>query len=100
MEEIKVELVNHGAVLIGWLPIVKPFSSHITAIAKVCTARVEDMDTSDLEEHKAFVRKLMQWEHWTPFEFVDLTFYLTTSRAVANELVRHRQMSFMHESQR
>lgn len=46
------------------------------------------------------MKKLMKIGHWSPFEFVDLTFYLTTSRAVANELVRHRLMSFVQESQR
>lgn len=100
MKEANVELVNHEAELIGWLPIASPLSTYITGMAKVCTAKVDEMDASNFEEHKAFVCKLMQWGHWTPFEFVDLTFYLTTSRAVANELVRHRLMSFLQESQR
>lgn len=42
----------------------------------------------------------MSWGHWSPFEFVDLTFYFVTSRAVANELVRHRLASYMQQSQR
>ena len=93
MEEIKVELVEHSAELLRF-----PEKSPSLIMAEA--ARVSTQRDTDPETSKAFVQKLMKWGHWTPFEFVDLTFYLTTSRAVANELVRHRLMSFVQESQR
>lgn len=94
--EAKIELVKHEAELVGFPT--SALCSTITAAAKVCTA--QDVNADELDKNKAFVRKLMSWGHWSPFEFIDLTFYLTTSRAVANELVRHRLMSFMQQSQR
>ena len=95
MKEAKIELVAHDAELVGFPT--SALCSTITAAAKVCTA--QDVNPDELDKHKEFVRKLMQWGHWTPFEFVELTFYLTTTRAVANELV-NRLVSFMQESQR
>lgn len=49
---------------------------------------------------REFVKNLMAWGHWSPFEFFDLTFECTTNRAVSHELVRHRMASYMQESQR
>lgn len=94
----KIELVEHSADLVGGFSKDVACSSIITAAARVCTA--QDVNIEDVDAHKTFVRKLMQWGHWSPFEFVDLTFRLTTTRAVANELVRHRVASYMQESQR
>lgn len=98
MKEAKIELVAHDAELVGYPT--SALCSTITAAAKVCTAQDQDVNPDELDKHKEFVRKLMQWGHYSPMEFVDLTFYLTTSRAVANELVRHRMASYMQESQR
>ena len=100
MAEAKIELVNHEATLSYWSPNEWPFSAVITGVAKVCTAKAENVKPREVEKNKAFVQKLMKRGHWTPSEFVDLTFYLTTSRAVANELVRHRMASYMQLSQR
>lgn len=96
MNEVKIEFVAHNAELVGFPT--SALCSAITAAAKVCTA--QDTNPDELDKHKEFARKLLQWGHYSPFEFVDLTFYLTTSRAVANELVRHRMASYMQESQR
>ena len=93
MSEAKIELLKHGAVLKTYP--MGPCSAIISEAAHVCTQR-----TGDPAKDKEFVRKLMSWGHWSPFEFVDLTFRLTTSRAVANELVRHRMASYMQLSQR
>lgn len=89
----KLEYVEHKAKLKSCPD--EPCSKIISETAHVCTQK-----ESDPAKDKEFVRKLMQWGHWSPFEFVDLTFRLTTSRAVANELVRHRLASYMQLSQR
>lgn len=93
MEEIKVELVEHSTELLRF-----PEKSPSLIIAEA--AHVSTQRGTDPETCKAFVKKLMKLGHWSPFEFVDLTFRLTTSRAVANELVRHRMASYMQLSQR
>lgn len=47
-----------------------------------------------------FTDSLIKRGHETPLEFADLTFDITTSRAVLAELTRHRLASFCVESQR
>lgn len=47
-----------------------------------------------------FVRNLIQRGHEAPLEFADMTFDITTSRAVLAEITRHRLSSFCVESQR
>lgn len=71
-------------------------SQLIASAARVSTQK----EPLSADEAPAFVRKLMEWGHWSPFEFFDLTFRCITSRAVSHELVRHRLASYMQESQR
>ena len=47
-----------------------------------------------------FTENLISRGHEAPMEFADLTFDITTSRAVLAELTRHRLASFCVESQR
>lgn len=69
----------------------------IAAAARVSTGKSAPETPEGCRE---FVQKLMVREHWTPFEFVHLTFVLWTNRAVSHELVRHRHMSVVQRSQR
>lgn len=39
-------------------------------------------------------------KHWSPFEMVDMTVEITTSRAIAAQILRHRSFSFQEFSQR
>lgn len=48
----------------------------------------------------SFVQHLIDRHHGSPLEFADLTFDITTSRAVQAEITRHRLASFCVESQR
>lgn len=43
---------------------------------------------------------LIRNHHWSPFEMVDLTFEIETSRAIAQQILRHRSFSFQEFSQR
>lgn len=43
---------------------------------------------------------LIQHKHWSPFEHVSVTFEITTSRAIAAQILRHRSFSFQEFSQR
>lgn len=67
----------------------------ITRAARVCKK-----SSGSADEDRALVTKLMQWEHWSPFEFWTGTWKCVTTRAVSHELVRHRMASYMQESQR
>lgn len=52
------------------------------------------------DSYKNFIYHLILNGHEAPIEFADLTFDITTSRAVLAEITRHRLASFCVESQR
>lgn len=43
---------------------------------------------------------LVRHKHWSPFEMVDMTVEITTSRGIAQQIIRHRSFSFQEFSQR
>jgi thymidylate synthase (FAD) len=43
---------------------------------------------------------LIKNKHWSPFEMVDMTVEIVTSRAIAQQILRHRSFSFQEFSQR
>lgn len=43
---------------------------------------------------------LIKNKHWSPFEMVSMTVEITTSRAIAAQILRHRSFSFQEFSQR
>ena len=43
---------------------------------------------------------LVKHKHWSPFEMVDMTLEIKTSRAIAAQILRHRSFSFQEFSQR
>lgn len=90
----KLEYVKHEAALRTYPN--GPCSTAIAGAARVCTQR----EGGDLKKDREFVHNLKKWGHWTPFEFIPLCWEVQTSRAVANEVVRHRLASYMQESQR
>ena len=46
------------------------------------------------------LRFLIKHKHWSPFEMVDMTVEIKTSRAIAAQILRHRSFSFQEFSQR
>lgn len=69
----------------------------INQVARVCYK--SDLPEADEDKYR-FVKKLIANGHESPLEFVDFTWFIQTSRAIANELVRHRLASYMQESTR
>ncbi|GAB3177551.1 FAD-dependent thymidylate synthase [Telluribacter humicola] len=43
---------------------------------------------------------LVKNKHWSPFEMVDMTVEIVTSRGIAQQILRHRSFSFQEFSQR
>lgn len=43
---------------------------------------------------------LARHEHWSPFEMASMTVEITTTRAIARQILRHRSFSFQEFSQR
>jgi len=46
------------------------------------------------------LKYLVKNKHWSPFEMVDMTLEIKTSRAIAAQILRHRSFSFQEFSQR
>lgn len=95
MIENKVTLLSQSAELVN--STAGTPTQVVAQSAKVCKASA---DTADYCECRRLCRKLLGWEHYSPFEFFSVTFKCVTSRAVSHQLVRHRLASYMQESQR
>lgn len=52
------------------------------------------------ETSPKLLKYLIDHKHWSPFEMVSVTFQITTSRAIAAQILRHRSFSFQEFSQR
>lgn len=46
------------------------------------------------------IRYLIKHKHWSPFEHINCTFEIKTSRAIAAQILRHRSFTFQEFSQR
>jgi thymidylate synthase (FAD) len=67
----------------------------------VYTARVSNPDNQlNLETAPRLLNYLIKNHHWSPFEMVDMTVEIKTSRAIAAQILRHRSFSFQEFSQR
>jgi len=67
----------------------------------VYTARVSNPENQmNMETADKLLKYLIKHKHWSPFEMVDLTVEIKTSRAIAAQILRHRSFSFQEFSQR
>ena len=69
----------------------------IATVARTCY-KSENMRTADKDY--ALVKRLIDSKHYAMLEFVDVTVKFTCSRAIAQEITRHRMASYAMESQR
>ena len=64
-------------------------------------ARVSNPSNQDNKQTAPRLLKfLIKHKHWSPFEMVDMTVEIKTSRAIAAHILRHRSFSFQEFSQR
>ncbi len=52
------------------------------------------------ESSDKLIAYLIKNKHWSPFEMVDMTVEIVTSRGIAQQILRHRSFSFQEFSQR
>jgi thymidylate synthase (FAD) len=65
------------------------------------TARVSNPSNQDnTETAPKLIKYLIKNKHWSPLEMAHMTIEITTSRAVAQQILRHRSFSFQEFSQR
>ena len=67
----------------------------------VYIARVSNPNNqTNMETAGRLLKYLIEHKHWSPFEHVSATLEITTSRAIAAQILRHRSFTFQEFSQR
>lgn len=67
----------------------------------VYIARVSNPNNQlNTETSPKLIKYLIKNKHWSPFEHVNCTFEIKTSRAIAAQILRHRSFTFQEFSQR
>jgi len=67
----------------------------------VYTARVSNPENQlNTETADRLIAYLIRKKHWSPFQMVDMTVEIQTSRAIAHQIIRHGSNSFQEFSQR
>jgi len=65
------------------------------------TARVSNpANQMNMDTAPKLISYLIKNKHWSPLEMVHMTVEITTSRAIAQQILRHRSFSFQEFSQR
>ena len=67
-------------------------------IAKI--ARVSNPKNEDNPDCEKLLKYLIKHKHWSPFEMASMCVEITTTRAIAPQILRHRSFSFQEFSQR
>ena len=77
---------------------------HITPNAEeliTYMARVSNpANQSNTETSQRLIRYLIEHQHWSPFEMVNMCVEIETTRSIAAQILRHRSFSFQEFSQR
>lgn len=63
-------------------------------------ARVSNPKNQDNPNYAKLIRYLIENKHWSPLEMASACFSIKTSRAIAQQILRHRSFSFQEFSQR
>jgi thymidylate synthase (FAD) len=67
----------------------------------VYIARVSNpSNQTNMDTAPRLLKYLIKHKHWSPFEHVSATLRITTSRAIAAQILRHRSFTFQEFSQR
>lgn len=67
----------------------------------VYCARVSNPENqNNIETAPKLINYLIKHKHWSPFEMVDFTVEIKTTRGIAAQILRHRSFSFQEFSQR
>lgn len=66
----------------------------------IYAARVSSDERVNNETAPKLLKYLINHQHWSPFEMISLGVEIETSRAIAQQILRHRSFSFQEFSQR
>ena len=65
-----------------------------------CARVSSPQNQTNFESAPKLLNYLIKNKHWSPFEMIDMTLEIKTSRAIAAQILRHRSFSFQVFSQR
>ena len=88
---------------VSLVSITQPFLSDIKGpedIIAYCARVSNPTNQLNIETAPKLLKFLIKHKHWSPFEMVDMTVEIKTSRAIAAQILRHRSFSFQEFSQR
>jgi thymidylate synthase (FAD) len=69
-------------------------------IISYCARVSNPKNQSNFGTAPALLKYCIENKHWSPFEMADMTVEITTSRAIAQQILRHRSFQFQEFSQR
>jgi thymidylate synthase (FAD) len=93
---MKVKLISHTIACANDLENVATPTDLIAYCARVSNPSNQyNMETAD-----KLISYLIKWKHWSPFEMVNATLEIETTRDIARQILRHRSFTFQEFSQR
>ena len=92
----------HTASLVHITPDAEELISYMARVSNPANqSNTKGLSLRDYTETSAkLIKYLIQHQHWSPFEMVNMCVEINTTRAVAAQLLRHRSFSFQEFSQR
>ena len=85
------------------ISVTKPYINGIKNaedLVAYCARVSNPSNQMNIETAPKLLSFLIKHKHWSPFEMVDMTVEIKTSRAIAAQILRHRSFSFQEFSQR
>ena len=86
------------------ISLTKPFNCQSTDspedLISYCARVSNPENQNNTDTSPRLLKFLIKHKHWSPFEMVDMTLEIKTSRAIAAQILRHRSFSFQEFSQR
>ena len=81
-------------------PYHEAISLHPEELIAYCARVSNPENQNNTKTAPRLLKFLIKHKHWSPFEMVDMTVEIKTSRAIAAQILRHRSFSFQEFSQR
>jgi thymidylate synthase (FAD) len=94
INKMKVDLISITQ------PIDELASSEPEELIAYCARVSNPENQNNTQTAPRLLKFLIKHKHWSPFEMVDMTLQIKTSRAIAAQILRHRSFSFQEFSQR
>ena len=76
------------------------FAENMTDLVAYCARVSNPSNQSNKETSEKLIRYLINHQHWSPLEVVNVCLEVTTTRDIARQMLRHRSFSFQEFSQR